>query len=183
MTQAWRAYGDFVLLAVLGACLAAVAVVTIRYFVTRKFDIRDALLDAALVVSLAAVAALTLQPSRTALSRTADPQAAVQRAFDLIPFDELVSSQAWLEMIAQAIIFAPLGYVLIRRIGASSPLRLVGVALIPLTVELMQIVLPVGRSFTTQDIIVGTMGIAVGAWLGSRNRATTTRKVPAAQHV
>lgn len=181
MTQAWRAYGDFVLLAVLGACVATVVVVAIRYLVTRKVDVKVALLDAALIMNLAALAALTLQPSRSALSRTTDPQAAVQRAFDLVPFDELVTSQTWLEMSAQAIVFAPLGYLLVRRLGTSGPLRVVGVVLVPLAIEILQALLPVGRSFTTQDVIVGTVGIAAGAWLGSRHRASATADVPAAQ--
>jgi glycopeptide antibiotics resistance protein len=120
--------------------------------------------DTVLLVALAAIVVLTL-------GRPLDPQ--VERV-NLIPFRDLLwaldgqveLAVAVTELVANVLLFVPLGSALAVRHPGASTWWIAGVAAaVSLAVEVAQAVMDAGRLADVTDVLANTIGAAVGAML------------------
>lgn len=122
--------------------------------------------DAALLVALAAIAALTL----------GEPLDAQPDRINLIPFrDQLWALQgrvepavAVIELVANVLLFVPLGVALAARHPRASRWGMVGIAgSVSIGVEVAQAVMNTGRLADITDVLTNTFGAALGVGLWS----------------
>lgn len=139
--------------------------------------------DTTLLVALAAIAALTL-------GRPLDPQ--VERV-NLIPFRDLLwaldgqaqPAVAVMELVANVLLFVPLGSALAARHPRASTWWVAGVAAaVSLAVEVAQALMNTGRLADITDVLANTTGGVLGAMLwaaigsGDRPSAGTQAGTP-----
>jgi glycopeptide antibiotics resistance protein len=126
--------------------------------------LRATLPDTTLLVALAAIAVLTL-------GQPLDPQ--VERV-NLIPFRDLLwaldgqvePAVAVTELVANVLLFVPLGSALAMRHPLASVWRIAGVAAgVSLVVEVAQAVMDTGRLADVTDVLANTAGAILGALL------------------
>lgn len=152
MEQAWRAFGELFLLAFIAGSIFTAIYAVARGLMLRKrgSGFGRAFGEALFISTLVAALGLVAVPRGSNIGS--------RFGVDLIPFDSLTSQRDLLELVGQAVITFPLGF-----LATLLWPRLWRWALaVPIVFEVLQLVLPSGRVFSTQDILVGLAGVALG---------------------
>jgi glycopeptide antibiotics resistance protein len=151
----------------LGILAVAAATVALSWFrhrrgaPLRRAAARSAL-DVLATASLLGILILTLPPSIQA-----------GRTLDLIPFRHWGSHTARVEMLANLVMFVPLGVfgpARVRRLDRPAVILLFAAGL-SLVIEVLQFALDLGRQTSIEDVIMNTAGAGVGYLLLVASRA------------
>ncbi|MFL6158492.1 MAG: VanZ family protein [Marmoricola sp.] len=150
--------------AAFGLLLAAVVGVAVVLIVRSREPPLRTLLWGAFAASVVCVVAITLSPS------PGTPSGA-----ELVPFTRLDDAAGRAQAVANGVLTAPSGLLLALLERRFDRLVIVGAALC-CGVELLQLVLPIGRIAATEDALLTTAGFVLAAVVG---RAVTQFRRPA----
>jgi glycopeptide antibiotics resistance protein len=143
----------------LGLVAACIAIVAIGSFRARRSGdrsaaFRTATLDVLFGASVLSILALTLSPHRDS-----------GRSIILVPFEQgWHSTRRNAEMLANLLLFVPLGLLGPARWSALDGWERLTLAAVPLstTIEILQYMFDFGRESSTTDVVLNTLGACVG---------------------
>lgn len=136
---------------------------------------RSAMLDVTVALSLLGIGTVTLVP-------VADYETGIERGAQLLPLVSIIdvlttavdASVAVRIVLFNVLLFIPFGFLITLRTGRA--LRTVVVTLVvSVLIETLQALLPLGRTANVDDVILNTLGAALGAWVASATRRATGR--------
>jgi glycopeptide antibiotics resistance protein len=170
MTQAWRTFVDVLPVLVVAVCLAApVAVLRARQRVRRlgeswRSATATVALHTAAVLVLVALLGITLDPIGVGLPASAN----------WVPFTTIIdqvtsqvdTSVAFRNLGGNVLLFVPVGFLwawAAVRSGRSWGTALTAAAAISVGVELVQLVVPLGRAVDVDDVLLNVLGALLGA--------------------
>ena len=174
MSNAWRSFGE--LAPVVGICGAGFLLLLLRLARSDRRDPRPRRLTAAGMSGLwaLAVAAVTLRPQPLTLDESGRERA---HSVDLVPLRS-IASQLWdtvgwqipaEQIIGNLALFAPLGVLVAMLWPRPQGWRLAVLAGLgtALAIEVAQLLLPLGRVTSIDDVILGGAGSGLG-WAATR---------------
>lgn len=170
MTQAWRAFADVLPLLVVVVFLAApVVVLRARQRVRRSDEpwssaTATVALNTAAVLVLVAVLGITLDPIGVGLPASANwvPFATIS---DQVT-SQVDASVAFRNLGGNVLLFVPVGFLwawVAVRSGHSSGMALTAAAALSVGVELVQLLVPLGRAVDVDDVLLNVLGALLGA--------------------
>ncbi len=153
MSQFERAFGDAAWLVLLSVpVLVAVGVVYGRQF---SLTLSVTIVRTLLVASIVGVLAVTLFPT---------PAGGLARSVEWLPFTDLESAARRAQVLANIALTTPTGVLAAWTLTGKKLWSVVArFSLLPLVIELTQFTLPIGRVAATEDVILGALGILLGA--------------------
>lgn len=180
MTQAWRAFIDVVpVLALAGLVALPVAGWLVRRRVHQLEEpwaaaCRAIAVPAASAATLLVVAAITLVPTGAGTSMNLVPFATIS--------DQVTSavdaSVAVRNVAFNVLLFVPVGWtwaLMARQRGRPWPTAVVAGISLSVLVELLQLLLPLGRAVDIDDVILNSVGVLLGAAFPTVGRITFRR--------
>ncbi|MDM7855435.1 VanZ family protein [Cellulomonas alba] len=164
MTQLWRAFGDLVPIALVVGGVVGVGVFlgswAHRGLERSRAAVGTAVVDALLAIWGLCYLAVTLAPAAGAEDSTV-------QLVPLRDLDDYAHAVSWQVPVAQVggnlVLYGALGVLLAARWRWGVPRTVAVGALIAVVDEGLQWLLGTGRSVTTDDVIVGAVGVAIGA--------------------
>jgi glycopeptide antibiotics resistance protein len=152
---------------VVGLATSVLAWVRLRRGVPLRVAVARSALDVLATASVLGILLLTLPPSIEAT-----------RTLDLVPFRDLGRDTARTQMLANVVMFVPLGLFLPARVRLlDGAVRIVlFAAAMSLAIEVVQFVFDLGRQTSITDVILNTARAALGYLLLTAARALLTRR-------
>lgn len=175
MTQYIRVYGGYAAIISSIALLGVIAVPFVSWFARRH---RRPL--ATVVTGLMWL--LCLICTLTVIVITLAPTAATGRTMDLVPFSTIVqmvtqpTCTTWLQLLGNVLLLSWIGLIVPVLSGRADvkALTIAGAA-VSIAIELLQWFVADGRATTFDDVMLNTIGVWIGAWVGVRKAAPRLR--------
>lgn len=170
MTQIERALGDSFMLAVLvGGPILLLFVLARRSMTHRPHSWLRIVTEAMFIGSILGVLAVTLRPALPPVG-----------GLSLVPFTNLDGSTGRTQLMLNVVLTVPVGFFgalsvnRLRRLATATTAGLI----LCLGIEVAQMLPIIGRVASTEDLLAGTAGVTIGAWIGallSRLPSSATR--------